>query len=255
MNNDLIQQQFGANAAAYMDSPVHARGASLARLVELLQPQPAWQVLDVATGAGHMAFAVAPHVSEVTATDITSQMLQVTQEQAAARGLGNVRTATAEAHDLPYPDSSFDLVTCRIAAHHFAAVPLFVQEAARVLRPGGILAVVDNIVPPGAVGHYVNAFEKLRDPSHGRCLTLEEWTALFASSGLTVANTETLAKRLNFDFWAQRHDLTMQSYLRALLLESNRAVATFLDPQGDGEELTFRLLEAIVTGLKASPQS
>ncbi len=144
----------------------------------------------------------------------------------------NIRTDTAEAHDLPYPDSSFDLVTCRIAAHHFADVPLFVQEAARVLRPGGILAVVDNIVPPGAVGHYVNAFEKLRDPSHGRCLTLEEWTALFASSGLTVANAETLAKRLNFDFWAQRHDRTMQAYLRALLLESNTAVATFLDPQG-----------------------
>lgn len=250
MDNALIREQFGANAAAYVHSPVHAKGASLARAVELLAPQPHWRVLDVAAGAGHMGLALAPHVAEVQATDITPEMLAATRSAAHARGLANVCVAQAEAHDLPYPDACFDAVTCRIAAHHFRDVPRFVSEAARVLRPGGLLAVVDNVVPPGPVGDYVNAFEKLRDPSHGRCLGLAEWTGVFAAAGLAHLHEETMAKRLDFAFWSQRHDADMQAYLRSLLYEASSAVKRFLDPQEAGGVLSFRLLEALLLGRK-----
>ena len=245
MDNNHIREQFGAHAATYVGSPVHAKGASLNRLVTLLDPQPNWHVLDIATGAGHTALAFAPYVQTVHATDITPQMLAATHGLAVEHRLDNIFLAEAEAHDLPYAAGLFDLVTCRIAAHHFADPARFVSEAARVLKPGGWLAIVDNVVPPGSVGDYVNAFEKLRDPSHGRCLTLEEWAAAYTAAGLTVRQQETLAKRLNFAFWAQRHEAAMQAYLLALLYERSPAVQAFLDPHETSGDITFRLLEGL----------
>ena len=94
-----------------------------------------------------MALAFAPHVAQVVATDITPEMLAEAAKLAAQQGLANVETATADAEALPFADASFDLVSCRIAPHHFANVPRFVAEAARVLKPGGTFALVDNIAP------------------------------------------------------------------------------------------------------------
>lgn len=250
MTTSRVREQFGTNAKAYVASEVHAKGASLQRIVELLNPDKAWQVLDIATGAGHTAFALAPYVAHVLATDVTPEMLDQATRLAAQRGLNNITVEAADASDLPYPDSSFDLVTCRIAAHHFAVVERFIAEAVRVLKRDGRLVVVDNIVPPGAVGDYVNALELLRDPSHVRCLNLDAWTEQFERAGLKIEHQETLAKKLQFDFWAQRHNQVMQAYLRALLTECNTAVATFLSPLDTEKGLQFRLVEGLMIGRK-----
>ena len=250
MTREESLQQFGANAATYVSSTVHARGASLNRLVELLEPQVEWEILDVATGVGHTAFTFSPLVKRVMATDITPQMLERAEILRVQRGLENVVLETADALDLPYPENSFDLVTCRIAAHHFPDIAPFIAEAVRVLRPGGLLGVVDNIVPPGLAGDYVNAFEQLRDPSHGRCWSLEEWLEAYEAADLVVEQQETLAKRLDFDFWAQRHDETMQNYLRAMLYEAGSAPTAFLQPRTDDGALSFRLVEGIFIGRK-----
>lgn len=250
MNKSIIKEQFGANARAYIKSQTHAKGASLVRLVELLQPQADWQVLDIATGAGHTAFAFAPHVATVYATDITPQMLEVTKEQAKRRNLSNVTVEYADADDLPYDEATFDLVTCRIAPHHFDDVTQFIGEATRVLRSGGILAVVDNIVPSGAAGDYINAFEKLRDPSHVRCLSLAEWLAGFTAAGLTIQHHEELRKSVHFEFWAKRHDQVMQGFLRALLTEVSGEAAEFLQVQKTEERTTFLLTEGVILGQK-----
>src|SRR5262245_16989014 len=93
MAKSLVQQQFGAHAAAYATSAVHAKGASLGRLVELVQPQRDWQVLDIATGAGHTAAAFAAHVARVIASDITDEMLEETKKLAAAKGFHNLDVA------------------------------------------------------------------------------------------------------------------------------------------------------------------
>ena len=90
MTKSLVQQQFGAHAAAYATSIVHAKGASLGRLVELVKPEPHWQALDVATGAGHTAAAFAPHVARVIASDLTEEMLQEAGKLAAAKGFANM---------------------------------------------------------------------------------------------------------------------------------------------------------------------
>src|SRR5438105_876268 len=166
MTKSLVQEQFGATAAHYLTSKPHAKGKSLERLVELVQPQPAWRALDVATGAGHTAYAFAPHVARVWATDITEEMLALVRDEIAKRKLANVRVAYAKAESLPFEDESFELVTCRIAPHHFESIPRFLDEARRVLKRSGTFALVDNVVPEGSVGDYINAFERFRDPSH-----------------------------------------------------------------------------------------
>ena len=245
-----VQEQFGANARTYITSQPHAKGASLQRLVELVEPQPDWQALDIATAAGHTAFAFAPHVSHVRATDITPQMLTVAREQTATRGIDNVTVEHADADNLPYADGQFDLLTCRIAPHHFPDIGAFLRESVRVLRSGGILAVVDNVVPAGVAGDFVNAFEKLRDPSHGRCLSIEEWLDGYTEAGLELTRHEILEKQMVFEDWAARHDPVMQSYLRALLWHGPPETHQFLHPRSEDSRTLFHLREGLFIGRK-----
>jgi SAM-dependent methyltransferase len=260
MTKQLIREQFGANAAAYVASPTHAQGASLARMVELTAPQPGWRVLDVATAAGHTALAFAPHVAAVVGLDLTPQMLPLAAKLAVERGVTDIAFTVGDVEDLPF-GGAFDLVTCRIAPHHFPDVSRFIAEAARVLRPGGLLAVVDNVVPGSQLrgkradrqrqaGAYVNAFEKLRDPSHGRCLSYEEWGDALTAAGLALEAAETLDKRLTFETWATRHTPEMQTRLRVMLLRAPAAAAEFLDPQTETGLTTFRLREGLFVARK-----
>jgi len=256
MSKSLVQQQFGANAAAYATSVVHAQGASLKRVVELVQPQPHWRALDVATAAGHTAFAVAPHVAHVLATDLTPEMIPVAQGVAAEKGIRNVSFENADAEALPYAEGTFDLVTCRIAPHHFERIDRFLTGCYRVLRSGGTLVVVDNVVPGGPqaeAGQYVNDFEKLRDPSHYRCLSLDEWEDAFAAAGFSVTHTEIAAKRMVFLPWAERMGASaeMIAHLRDMLLDAPADAAAFFrtEPEGD-HDIAFYLDEAIVIGQK-----
>ncbi len=261
MSKQQVQEQFGANAAAYVGSPVHAQGASLARLVALAAPEPGWRVLDVATAAGHTALAFAPHVAAVIGLDLTPQMIPLAAALAVERGATNVNLMVGDVDDLPFGDAAFDAVTCRIAPHHFADIGRFIAEAARVLRPGGLLAVVDNIVPGSrlhgkkadrqrAAGEYVNIFEKLRDPSHGRCLSHDEWLDALVAAGLTVEAQETLDKRMTFETWAARHTPEMQTRLRVLLMRAPAAAAEFLDVRTDTGLITFRLQEGVYLARK-----
>jgi ubiquinone/menaquinone biosynthesis C-methylase UbiE len=264
MNKSLVQQQFGAHAAAYATSAVHAKGASLGRLIELVGPDKQWRALDIATGAGHTAAAFAPHVTHVIASDITEEMLEEARKLAASKGFANMETATADAQALPFPDAAFDLVTSRIAPHHFPDVSAFVREVARVLKPGGTFALVDNIAPdaestPGfsdadlaeaAIAY--NDFEKRRDPSHGRCLGMAEWSDVITAAGLQVTHKERIAKDMEFDPWAVRlgADAPTVAGLRTTLAQAAPALAAFLKPRTDNGALWFTLDEAIVIARK-----
>lgn len=245
MTKSLSQQHFGKTAESYLTSKPHAQGKSLDRLVALTQPQPDWRVLDVATGAGHTAYAFAPHVARVWATDITDEMLAVVRKEVEKRALATMRVATAKAEALPFEDGTFDLVTCRIAPHHFESIPGFLGEAHRVLKPGATLAIVDNVVPEGTVGDYINAFERFRDPSHLRAWTMAEWRDALAAAGFTIAAEETLSKTMDFASWAARHDDTMRRLLGGLLAEVTPAVRDALAPQQTDGAITFRLTEGL----------
>jgi ubiquinone/menaquinone biosynthesis C-methylase UbiE len=260
MNKSLVQQQFGAHAAAYLTSAVHAKGASLGRLVELVAPRLTWQALDVATGAGHTAAAFAPHVGHVIASDLTSEMLEEAAKLAKSKGLANMETARADAEALPFAEGQFDLVTCRIAPHHFPDVAAFAASVWRVLKAGGTFALVDNIAPdtlstPGfsaaelsEAARLYNAFEKVRDPSHARCLGMAEWTEVLSDRGFVVVHTERLPKDMEFQPWAERMgtDAARIERLRAMLVEGTPALKAFLKPRHEQEKLWFTLDEAIL---------
>ena len=165
--HNLIRQQFGAHARAYAASAVHAQGASLARLVELTQPQRNWSVLDVSAGAGHTALTFAPRVARVIAADLTPQMLDQARQGAQERGITNIEFREADAHALPFGDHLFDLVTNRLALHHYLNARKAIAEMARVCRRGGIVALVDNVVPPDRLtSFYINDFEKCLNQLH-----------------------------------------------------------------------------------------
>ena len=143
----LSQKRFGQFAEGYVTSQSHAKGYDLDRLVEIANPQTDWLVLDIATGGGHTALKFAPYVRQVIATDITPRMLSAAEKFICDKGVTNVAFEPADAEDLPFEDPVFDLVTCRIAPHHFPDCARFVQEGSRVLKPGGQLLVQDHLLP------------------------------------------------------------------------------------------------------------
>lgn len=265
MNKSVVQQQFGPNAIRYRSSKVHAAGASLQRLVDVVQPKPQWAVLDIATGAGHTAAAFAPHVSTVVAADLTPEMLIEVGKLARDRQLANLRTAAADAENLPFEDGSFDLVTCRIAPHHFVEIPQFLSETARVLRPGGMLGLVDNVSPDQTtVPHHsdaelaqasvaYNAWEAERDPSHVRTLTTAEWDAAIASAGFKIQHSELMDKIMDFAAWCRNMSCPDETTakLREMLTGASPALKAFLKPveAADGG-MQFSLTEYLVVATK-----
>lgn len=237
-------------AEAYRTSEIHSQGEDLDLTVAWCEPAEGVTVLDVATGGGHVAYTFSPHVARVWATDITQEMLDQVKAEADRRGLANVRTAYAKAEALPFEDGSFDLVTCRIAPHHFDSIPEFLSEVHRVLKPGALLALVDNVVPAGSVGDYINAFERLRDPSHLRAWTMEEWRSALGAASLAIEHEEQIYKTMEFKSWAQRYDDTMKALLRAMLTQVTPQVKEVLDPKDGADDFTFRLCEGLFIARK-----
>jgi len=135
----LPQTVFGQRAAFYTTSAVHKDKAVLDRVVELARPKSTDIVLDVATGTGHTAFAFAPHVKSLIATDVTPEMLSEGEKLKAEGGITTVEFQLADAHDLPFEDATFDVVTCRRAAHHFMDITQALREMKRVLRPQDVV--------------------------------------------------------------------------------------------------------------------
>lgn len=250
-HNARVQSQFGATAAHYRTSGSHAHGKSLSRLLELVSPRPDWLALDAATGAGHTAAFLAPHVSGVIAGDMTREMLHQAALVCSEKHLSNVLFVRESAQALSYRDDVFDLVTCRVAAHHFPDPGAFVMECARVLKPGGTLAVIDNIVPDDRENaEWINRFERQRDASHARCLPLAEWRDLYRGNGLDMAHSEINSKWFDFDDWMRRMNVgdTDIERLAALLLNAPERIRTFWQPQREDGCVKLALQEAIMIG-------
>lgn len=254
-NKSTVQHQFGSQNAleGYATSDIHARGESLAVLAKLIRPQPHWRMLDVATGAGHTALTFAPHVAHVTATDITAPMLGKTAELAAARGFTNVEPRLADAEALPFDDATFDLVTCRLALHHFPHAAQAIAEFARVLKPGGTLGFTDNItVPDKAAAGYYNAFEKLRDPSHHWVYPLARLEKVFARAGFSIRETRRLSKELEFHAWADRQSVSAENKekLQAMMRDLPEKLKPLFAPRWADGTLYFSLWEVVLVAEK-----
>ena len=242
-----VQEQFGAIAAAYVSSPGHAGGEDLERLVAWGRALAPARALDVATGGGHTALALASVARHVTAYDVTEPMLR------AARGLLRDRGATAafvagDVEALPFRDGAFDVVTCRIAAHHFASVPTAVREVRRVLRPGGSFLLQDILGHDDAeAAAFVTEVERRRDPSHVRAYRAVEWKAFLRGAGLTTIDSAIVAKSRPWEEWTARTRMTagarreLDDFVRGAP-ERCRAAFDFRLVDGRVESFTDRML-------------
>ena len=243
-----VQASFGPNAHQYTISQGHANSAELNRLVAKVGPHSTDRMLDIGTGAGHTALAFAPAVASVVAYDLTPQMLQEVERNAADRGLTNVTTQQGAAEELPYPDASFELVSCRLTTHHFANLTQAVGEMARVLTPGGRLIIQDTSVPENAeLDRQINEIEILRDPSHVRNYRPSEWRTMLMAVGLAVVDEEAgyydEGDKMDFDQWTRRIGTSAQnvSLLQQLFRQASPDLTKALKIELNGPAIGFAL--------------
>ena len=221
---DLSKKRYTQFAESYVNSASHAKGADLDILLEMAKPQANWRMLDIATGGGHTALKFAPHVAHVTTTDLTPRMLEKAEEFIRSQGVKNIETKVADAENLPFESESFDLVTCRIAAHHFPDAAKFVQESARVLKTGGIFLLQDQVLPEDTeAGLAVDAFERLRDPSHNRAFSQNEWFAMIEAAGFRIESSEVITKRHDLRDWAERQGNDEATIVQLVQMAENAA--------------------------------
>jgi SAM-dependent methyltransferase len=231
-------EQFSRQAEAYAASPTHARGDDLDLVLDFAAPASGETCLDLATGPGHTAARLSPLAGFVVGLDIAPGMIGVARERAADMGLANLAYLIGDVHALPLPPASLDLVTCRIAPHHFHDVGGFLCEAARILKPGGRLVVEDSLAPDEpAVAGFLEDLEKRRDPTHVHSLTRGEWGAACAVAGLRILRETVARKRHPFDLWIRRTGLSDREIagLVARILAAPEDITSALFEIADGE--------------------
>jgi len=201
----LVDAQFGAQAAVYLTSAVHAQGPDLEALATLVTGKSEARVLDLGCGGGHVGFAIAKEVCEVVAYDLSPNMLAVVAKAARERGLGNLSTQQGVAEKLPFPEARFDYVFSRYSAHHWRDLDLSMREASRVLKPDGTAVFVDTVAPgQPLLDTFLQTIELLRDPSHVRDYSRAEWLAAIGRAGLLAGDASEHRVRLDMRSWLER---------------------------------------------------
>jgi SAM-dependent methyltransferase len=190
---------WSGRAAAYRESDAHREGPDLDLIVEW--SAKAATALDVATGGGH----VARRLREAGLRVVTSDPAPGMQADVVCR-----------AEELPFADASFDIVVSRLGAHHFADVRAAAHELARVAADRVI--IVDNLYGGGAL----EEAERVRDPSHVRCLPEEEWRSFFGESGLVVADVRLFTTRIELEPWLERAECAGEAAERVRELAAER---------------------------------
>lgn len=236
-HHDNVEKQFGSQANAYLTSAVHASGRDLQRLAERLSSLPQARVLDMGCGAGHASFIAAQNVKQVVAYDLSSQMLEVVAQAAQEKGLDNITTRQGYAESLPFEDETFDVVISRYSAHHWHDVGRALREVSRVLKPGGVMIIMD-VMSPGHVVRdvWLQTVEALRDTSHVRNYSSGEWLALINDANLIADSLLTDRLPLEFSSWVTRMR-TPEALINAIRLYQESAsaeVKAYFALQDDG---------------------
>ena len=195
---DAARERFRASAEAMAARTLRSVEQIAPRLNAFARLRGDERALDAGTGTGTFALALAASVREVVGLDPVPELLAHAQRLAAGRP--NLRFVEGDATALPFPDGSFDVVTCARTLHHVARPGPLLAELGRVTAPGGTVVVVDQLAaadPSDAARH--DAIERLRDPSHQRTLAREEIGSLLEAAGLTVDALETESEDRELD--------------------------------------------------------
>ncbi|MEY8561269.1 methyltransferase domain-containing protein [Jeotgalicoccus halotolerans] len=222
-----VKQQFGRSSDSYVNSKIHGKGEDLKTLIEMAHASKSETALDVATGGGHTANALAPVVHKVTAMDLTPEMLVSAEKFITGNGHTNVEFVEGDAEKMPFKNGTFDLVTCRIAPHHFPNVKDFIKEVYRVLKPGGRFVLNDNVAPENdEFDFFYNKIEKLRDYSHFRAWKKTEWLSMLEAENFEIHELHRFEKHFEFEDWCNRMHLTNPEIenLTSFMLAANKNV-------------------------------
>ena len=202
---DATQKQWEGLAAAYLESPTHARGEDLDTLIAFADPKPGEVALDLGCGVGHTLRRLAAKVRLAVGADATPGMLKGAETLLAREGVTNATLVVTAAESLPFLDASFDLVTCRLAAHHFSDAAAAFREVHRVLRPSGRFVLSDNYAPDDeSLDRFINTLEATRDPSHVREHTVTGWRDLLEQAGFRVTDESRGTIHIETEPWLAR---------------------------------------------------
>jgi ubiquinone/menaquinone biosynthesis C-methylase UbiE len=197
-NVDQVRARFGATAERVAEHATQQVELVREQLRSFVIPRGDERALDVGTGAGTLALALAPLVREVVGVDVVTELL----ERARANAPANVTFVEGDATSLPFDSGSFDLVCTRRTLHHIARPERAVAELARVTSSGGRIFVDDQIAPVDPLAALeLDRFERARDPSHTRTLPDIDFRQLFEANELVLLQTHFQTHRRELDYY------------------------------------------------------
>jgi ubiquinone/menaquinone biosynthesis C-methylase UbiE len=255
-HNETIRKEFSRQADNFSKPGLTLSSQEyLAWMVDILPLQAGFHVLDVAAGTGHLSRAIAPHVRQVVAMDMTPAMLEKAKEEAAKADLGNIQFEQGDAAALPYPDDSFDMVVSRLAIHHFEKPQLQLREMVRVCKPDHGVGIIDLLSPTdqSLIVAY-NRLEHMRDASHTLALTREQLVKAMEIAGLSILRIDTRDINVDFGLWVEMTGTDSQTRI-AISSELERELRgdakTGMRPFMQDGKLKFRHIWCVAIGIKS----
>lgn len=185
IHDAAIIDQFTRQADPFLRRHAYSHHDLLAAMVDCVAVEPSDSVLDVACGPGIVSCFFAQHARQVTGLDMVPAMLERARKFQAERDVSNVTWQLGSCTSLPFNDGEFDRVVTRFSFHHFLEPEAALGEMKRVVKPGGAVLVCD-VAPDAATQARFNHWEILRDPSHTRALTGQEFEQLGQAAGLEL---------------------------------------------------------------------
>ena len=238
-----VRQHFAERAATYTGG----QGDTVEVMVALAAPGPDAKALDVATGTGLVAFALAAEITgsgAVIGVDFTDAMLARAAEQQETDGAeangGQIAFAAADATRLPFPDGMFSIVTCRFSVHHFTHAIPAMQEMGRVLAPGGRLVIGEFGMPEDPQkASYFNRMERTRGHSHVQAFSESQLRRMMADVGCPVQDARLLKREMMASEWLESANTTDENreIVRAMLWDGLEGDLAGLSPQRVGDDL------------------
>jgi ubiquinone/menaquinone biosynthesis C-methylase UbiE len=246
-HSEEIVDQFTRQAEQFAGSPAARNEEILEGIRRMAQPRPSETLLDVACGPGVLVCGLAGSVRRATGIDLTPAMLDQARKTQREHGSTNVSWDQGDVTALPYPNASFDIVTCRFAFHHFSDPLQVLREMHRVCSPRGRVVVADT-APAADKADTFNAMERMRDPSHTRAMPAEELAALFGKAALPEPRIERMRLMLDLDSFLSRSYPREgdEARVRALFERSLTEDVLGLAPRREQGQIVFGLPVAIL---------
>ncbi|RLZ07914.1 class I SAM-dependent methyltransferase [Acinetobacter sp. 2JN-4] len=247
--HQVNQSQYHNKSNAYLHSLVHAEGAEFKKMQQLIQKYEFKKILDLGCGGGHVSYHIAPYVEEIIAYDLTPSMVELVTTQAKVRGFENIFGQQGAAESLPFSTQRFDCVITRYSAHHWQNVAQAMNEIHRVLEKNGKVIIVDilgNSHP--VIDTFFQTIEKIRDPSHVRNYSLQEWMDFAEFSGFRVDVIEKQTLDLEFQSWVERMNTPKHAVqtIRDLQKKASTQTQQYYQVQADGS-FTSEVLWMVLT--------